>query len=326
MKFSGVFSHRLTEISRVCAMAGMWLLLICAQAQPTTIYSTGFEPSEGFDDRFALVGQGAWVGTDSNGNGIVTNFFAAQGQQAYVGFFPLTNTGGTLSVWRPLNFDPVAAGKPVVKFSVAMAIFDSTNAVYDYFRWSVYNADPNPVRLFSIEFDNSTLDINYALEDGEIASAGRSFTNDVGFALEVTMDFASNLWSATLDGAGLVSSKPIRTTGAALTLGDIDAVWIYGSPTNAPGNNFMVFDDYEVTAEAAPARPFQLGTLGLLPNGSFLLRLTGEQGRNYAIEASTNLLSWTSIKTNNATDGTFDFVDSSATGLPRRFYRARFVP
>src|SRR2546422_2247191 len=199
MKSRGVFFRRLTAISQICVVVGICLFRVCAQAQPTTIYSTGFEPAEGFDDGFALVGQGGWVGTDSSGNGVVTNFFTGQGQHAYVGFLALTATNQTLNVWHPLNASPVVLGKPVVKFSVTMAIFDSTNNAYDYFRWSVYNNDANPVRLFSIEFDNSTLDINYSLEDGEIASAGRSFTNDVDFVLEVTMNFASNFWSASLN-------------------------------------------------------------------------------------------------------------------------------
>jgi len=328
MKFRCVSFHCGAVFFPACVAVGICLLQFRIQAQPTTIYSTGFESIEGFDDGSALIGRGGWVGTEANGNGngIVTDFFAGRGQQAYVGFFPLTATNDVLNVWHPLNIFPIAQGKPIVKFSVAMAIFDSTNNAYDYFRWSFYNNDADPQRLFSIEFDNSTLDINYSLDDGEIIFAGRSFTNDVDFVLEVTMNFNSNLWSASLNGTSLVNSRPITTTGVARTLGDIDAAWIYGPYTNAPGNNFMAFDDYRVTAEAAQVAPFQLETPGRLPNGSFLLHLTGEQGRNYAIDASTNLITWTSIRTNNATDGTFDYLDSSAASFTRRFYRARFVP
>ena len=41
---------------------------------------------------------------------------------------------------------------------------------------------------------------------------------------------------------------PITTTGKALNLGDVDAVWL---PTYSfyPGDNAMIFDDYRLTAE-----------------------------------------------------------------------------
>ncbi len=74
-----------------------------------------------------------------------------------------------------------------------------------------------------------------------------SFRNEEVMYLEVSMDFAANTWSASLDGAEIVRNIPISTTGAALNLGDIDAVWYRTSGTY--GDNYMAFDDYLVTAE-----------------------------------------------------------------------------
>jgi hypothetical protein len=56
------------------------------------------------------------------------------------------------------------------------------------------------------------------------------------------------------------------------------------------------------------------------------LHLEGQDDRNYAIEVSTNLNQWTALKTNNASDGSFDFLDNTAVGQPQRFYRARLIP
>lgn len=299
-------------------------------AQPTVIYSTGFEAPE-FDVQEILFGQDGWVGTDVNGNGLVEDFFPGQGQQAYVGFFPLTGTNDILNVWRPLDFNPLAAGRPLVKFSVSMAIFDSTTNRYDSFRWSIYNTNNGGTRLFTLDFDNVTTNINYILDDDEFVSTGfvfeKSFSADDAriYDLLVTMNFAGNLWSATLNDVVVVDNKPITTGGSALNLGDIDAVWFYTQP-GAPGDNYMVFDDYHVTAEPLPAEPFRLDSLGLLQNNSFSLRLTGEPGRNYAIESSGDLAAWNPIRTNTATDGTFDFVDTTAPESARRYYRARLVP
>src|SRR5207253_1523762 len=128
-----------------------------ALAQSTNLYFTGFEAAEGFDTQYTLIGQGEWTGTDVNGNGLVTNVFFNTTpqlpfgrQQAFVGFYPLTNSDSTLNVWRWLNFDPVAAGLPIVTFSVTMAIYDSARTTNrDCFRWSVYNQQNGGVRLFT---------------------------------------------------------------------------------------------------------------------------------------------------------------------------------
>jgi hypothetical protein len=329
-------SARLCQIGlATIALAG--LCVVGAEAQPTVLYSTAFEASESFSLDLPLVDQGNWTGVGSDGNkqfngsGIVEDFFGGEGQHAYVGFDRLTGTNDTLNVWRSLNFDPVAAGKPIVKFAVSMAIFDSTTNAYDCFRWSVYNIRGE--RLFTIDFDNSYTNINYILDDGDFVPTDYSFEpadvdeNKGIYDLEVTMNFASNRWSATLNGVLIVSSKRITTKASALTLGDIDAVWVYGPHTNAPGDNFMVFDNYRVTADAAAPLPFQLESLGPLADGTFLLRLVGEAGRQYALEASTNLTSWTALKTNSAgTDGTVIMDDPAAASSPGKFYRARAVP
>lgn len=91
----------------------------------------------------------------------------------------------------------------------------------------------------------------------------------------------------------------------------------------------MVFDNYTVTAEAlppaAPPAP-RLTLLGRTPDGQASLRLAGQNGSKFAIEASTNLLHWTALKTNVVLDGSFDHVDSGAPAFSRRLYRARWVP
>jgi hypothetical protein len=88
----------------------------------------------------------------------------------------------------------------------------------------------------------------------------------------------------------------------------------------------MLFDNYQITAESAFSTPAMLRTLGRTSDEQFILRLTGEPGCNYAIETSTNFVNWSALKTNNATDGSFDFVDTAAPNFSRRFYRARQVP
>jgi hypothetical protein len=138
------------------------------------------------------------------------------------------------------------------------------------------------------------------------------------------MNFASNRWSATLNSTLLATNLPMTTTGKQLTFGDVDAVWeLY--TINSPGDNFMLFDEYKITADIPPPPRPRL-TLLSRTAGQTLLRLAGQNGANFAIEGSTNLVNWTALKTNLVTGGSFDYTDTSSAGLNRRMYRARWVP
>jgi hypothetical protein len=64
---------------------------------------------------------------------------------------------------------------------------------------------------------------------------------------------------------------------------------------------------------------------GLKPEG-FVLTLSGAFGAKYQIGASTNLTSWTSLTILTNTLGTAQYLDSGATNLNRRFYRATLLP
>ena len=62
-------------------------------------------------------------------------------------------------------------------------------------------------------------------------------------------------------------------------------------------------------------------------SGPFQLRVSGGLNRTCAVEATTNLASWSPIFTNTtSTDGTFDFTDDQSTNLPQRFFRATAAP
>lgn len=295
----------------------------------TVLYSTGFEIEEGYDTRYTLAGQQGWLGTpgaDGCGNGLVTESFIGLGQQAYVGQFPLSDCGNkiVLDVWQPINVDPVGDRIPVLQFSVLMAVFDSTDpALRDDFGWTVFNKAGQP--LFSIYFGNSDLGIYYLLESGtNLVYTDFTFENDVLYELAIRMDFASNRWDFSIGGSNIVSNLRISELGSELTFGDVDAEWSYLDP-QAPGDNLMVFDNYTISAEANVTLPL-ITNLTYLKNREFLMTVKGEVGLRYAVEASTNLVSWTSLKTNTADNGFFDFRDTTAPAFRQRFYRARFVP
>ncbi len=305
------------------------LVLLTASSSGTgrisTVYYTGFEPAEGYNAELDLAGQQGWTSDGSGGNGLVSGFFEGFGQQAYVGYSPPAGQGGGITLWRPLTVASVPASTPVVHFSVLMAIMDSTAArpYYDDFRWSVYNAGGE--RLFSLDFDNNSFEINVVRDDGSFAGTGRTFTANRLYSLNIRMDFALNQWSASLGGETLVVGQPMTTTGLTLSFGDVDAVWSVRTPGFA-GDNYMVFDEYLITAETASAPPPEVRSMGRTDGGDFLVRIFGTHGCVYALEVSSDLSAWTPVRTNTApVDGILDFIDTTAAGVQRRFYRAREI-
>ncbi len=224
--------------------SGDIVLSVYPAVTPQDVYFTGFDLFENYSTFFTLAGQNGWSSFGAGQNGVVYDYFYDFSQQAYVGVSsPVLGTN--LFVWQPLNFTPDTNTRPVVLFSTYMEIVDSSNSRYDDFGWDVFNQNGN--KLFFLDFDNNDLGIYYSLNDGAgYHSTNQKFQNGRIYYLEVAMDFARNLWSATLDGNELVRNQPISADATVtLDVGDIDATWLQTSGTF--GNNYMLFDDYYVT-------------------------------------------------------------------------------
>ena len=72
-------------------------------------------------------------------------------------------------------------------------------------------------------------------------------------------------------------------------------------------------------------RPDSIGSL-LQTGGPAHVQFTGFDDYPYAVEVSSNLVDWISVSTNYPTNGVFEFVDSTAVGNERRFYRSVLLP
>jgi hypothetical protein len=286
-----------------------------AAAMPV-VYQTAFERTQGYNTNLDLVGQNGWLGAGSGGNGVLPGFFPGRGQQAYLGFAPPNPGYDSLFIYRPLNRNLSQA-----QFTVNMAVADSSNSQYDDFYWSVFNQQGD--QLFTLDFDNYALSVNYALQTSTNWSAtSLTFTNGVMYPLTVNLNFVANRWSATFRGVLVATNQPITTRGSPLNLGDIDAAWVVFD-TSAPGDNFMVFDDYAVTGVVPSPRLQVQNFVAQAPT----LRLFGQTNTAFAVDGSTNMVNWAALRTNVVpASGYFDYVDNGAVGLRRRYYRARWVP
>lgn len=308
---------------------GFWTGPMITQAGVEVLYATGFEYSEGFDAAYELPQHPGWLGdpydvspSAVNSSGVISNTMAPYSQEAFVGRLVPNPSRSFVSVWRPVNHYPT--NKPVVHFEVQMTITSSSEnrPNEDNFRWSVYNVEGH--FLFEVDFDNFYKDVSFFLDDGSTTVTPQTFANDVPFLFSIDMDFQANQWSASIENRPFITGLPITTTGAQLTLGDVDAVWaIYDA--GAPGDNSMLFDNYRITAMPVGTDLAWIERLGFVGT-AFALRLHGPDECLYAIETSVDLLTWTALKTNMVTAGSFDFIHSPAASSPARFYRARFVP
>lgn len=306
------------------------------RADPLVLFETGFEKFEGYQPGADLIGQNNWIGFGEGGNGILSEPLAGfQGQYAYIGFIaPPAQQKDPFNLWRPVNLKPVGSALPVVQFTVSFQIEDSTTAApyFDDFRWSAYSVDSH--RFFTLDFDNDTQTINFILDDATanqappIRATGFAFHSDEPYDLVMTMDFARNLWSAKINGVVVVNAQPITTTGAKLTFGDMDAVWAIRTP-GRPGDNYMIFDDYRIVATDLADIPPEVEISGPPdPNGNIVVRVLGEPGVTYALEATGNFGDWEQVATAKVTspDGVVDFVEHVEAGRPARFYRANSRP
>ena len=317
-----------------CVIGTCWLtiwfgLATCALGQERTVYYTGFESEQDYNMEFTLIGQDGWHGegndgiTPTGGNGLIRDYIEDLGQQGYIGFWPPEkSTEYFVSLWRPI--EGIEVTEKIITFSVLMMIVDSTNSQRDDFRWTVYNSDVQ--RMVTLDFDNETNSINYALDDDVFLPTEYGFEHDAVYELKFVMDFASNSWTVSVGEEVLVDSKKLTTTGSALTFGDLGPSWIIRNP-EAPGDNYMVFDEYRITAEIRdeiPETPPTLEWAGSLINGRAKLRLGGNATTNYTVEASDDLTNWTSIETTKLED-TWKEVLIDTRGHTQRFYRARTV-
>ena len=86
---------------------------------------------------------------------------------------------------------------------------------------------------------------------------------------------------------------------------------------------------YQITAEAIavpPPPPADIRLLSRTAEGWALLRVFGQAGSRWSVDATTNFTQWTALQTNTISGTFFDHVDQTAAGLKQRYYRARFVP
>ena len=308
-------------------VAAFWLAVSIGQGetaigQARTVYHTGFEAKQDFEMEFTLIGQGGWEGEGTGGNGLVENNFEGMGQQAYLGYWPAEEADETFTgLWLPVR--DIEPEETRITVTMLLMFVDSTNGQRDDFRWTLFN--DNVQRLVTLDFDNATRNINYALDDDIFLPTGYSFDHEALYDLKFVIDFAANTWAVSVGDQAIVNDKKLTTTGARLAFGDLGPSWVYRNP-ETPGNNYLMFDDYRITAEtsdSAPKAPPSLAWAGWADDGRAMLRLGGDATTDYTVEVSDDLKNWTPLQTAKPGDTWKEVADADAPDHEQRFYRAR---
>jgi probable HAF family extracellular repeat protein len=150
------------------------------------------------------------------------------------------------------------------------------------------------------------------------ASAINSAGHVVGYATDVNEVSCAFLYN----GSTVINLLDYVAAGSGFTnLASADAINDAGQ---IAGSGYTLNGDYHgflLTPILQLSNP-------LMTNGHFAVTVEGWPGLHFALLASTNLTDWVSLVTNTmaANTNTFEWTDSTATGLPRRFYRAAIVP
>jgi hypothetical protein len=215
------------------------VLLSLSLVASNELYATNFEAFTAGADR--LNGTDGWLSTNNTaGASGIFNGFGGTDKTAWLGFNPTADA--SVFVWRPVSYDPIAAGTPGIQFQVDFQVVDSTNSRRDRFWFQLYNLAGDHV--CSIGFDNATQRI-YRF-DGVTSEDVGGFARSTRYPLSVKFDFSTNLWSATLGGTILFTGKPMTSiAGRSRSLGNITALWQMATQ-GASGNNYMIFDNYRI--------------------------------------------------------------------------------
>lgn len=182
------------------------------------------------------------------------------------------------------------------------------------------------------------LDLLCAREAGYVLRASSAFAPFVFHTNALPAAAATLPYAAAFNASGGIPFYHWDVIAGALPSGltlDSFSGALTGTPTTNSVFDFTVrvrdyhesgaelMQEFSVNVAAAPQPP-QL-SISLTNNQSWVF-LSGTPGQKQVIQVSSNLFTWTPLATNNSGTNLFQFVESTPSHFPKRFYRAVVVP
>ena len=215
----------------------------------------------------------------------------------------------------------IASGSKI--FSVCLT--DATNAVVSVAQATGTIVGPTPPAPPA----GVTIGFHLDSDWGSGANVTFTITNTTAAAITnwtLEFDFASTIspysYAALLSHVGahhvftnlsyaLIPASGTLAFQCSCTPGNLGAA----QPTNYIFNGAALF--------TSPPPPPQLSFATSLP---VQIQLAGQSGRRYAIQVSSNLVSWTPLVSNQLAGVSWNWTDPQISSQPRRFYRAVWLP
>ncbi len=325
--------HRRFYFSRfVAPLAFLAASIVTLRAGEIELFYTDFEHHPNGDDM--LVGIDNWIGNSvgTGSHGIDDGLIPALGKVAFIGFSQPSAT--FVSVMRRVDFNPLANAAPKVRFECFLGIEDSTNGMRDSFFITVRNIAGQA--LANLRFINSNA--SQTLSVARLNGAGQQFPTTTTlfrgqlYFFSAIIDFAGNRWSTYLDGIPIFTDEVFHGGARSLDLGSVAAEWQLGTQLTANyGNNFMIFDEWTITAIEAGTVPFVIDRIERAPSGMRKITWIAEPRFSYQLEYSNNLVLWKNDLPGSFVPGvsvrtelTFEDTSVFEEGIPR-YYRVRRV-
>jgi uncharacterized delta-60 repeat protein len=144
---------------------------------------------------------------------------------------------------------------------------------------------------------------------GDFTTVGSSTRNRVArLNSDGTLDLT---FDPGLGPNAVVNAVAVQSDGQVLIAGAFTTVSGFPSPGLA-----------RINGDPEAAAPVTISGMRIGADGRPTFQFTSEAGRNYVIESSINLITWSNVQTVTATSQSTQFVDTSAAGQ-MRFYRVR---
>lgn len=166
---------------------------------------------------------------------------------------------------------------------------------------------------------------------GSLAFAGANAQTLTSVTLSWTLSSSPNvagydIYYGASSGNYITYVRVFSPTTTSLTINGLvsGATYYFAAASyDNSGNESALSPEISGVAGSSSPVAIRMSSLARPSAGQFGFTISGASSGQYIVQASTNLVNWVNLMTNN---GPFNFVDSNAGQFSHRFYRTAYIP